>query len=727
MAKAIADTKHHYSINLSSTSSSSPPPIVYGEISILGYNGYIPNVERNGRRNRSKFLLCKRPEPNGIKKSRHYIVKQPQATKAIKDKDLHSISYTFSRSQTIIVEYRQDENTDMFQIGRSSEDPIDFVVMDTLTVGSDQTSQSNHHQHHHSHNQSGRHNHNENSSNSYQLMNGQSNPMSRFHRIFDKAGGDMLHYDASQESRNRLQHYHRHQAAAQAAVLLSYPQPNISNLPPLMADIFRNQESSMHQHYNNQHGHSSGAQQHHQQPSSRGIPISNGNEQHEHCSSRHELMCKRSHATQSTISRFACRILVDRKPPYTARIYAAGFDSSKNIFLGEKATKWEQDDSIDGLTTNGVLLMHPKQGQFYEDSKGELKQQKASQTQLNEQGSISSNNLGDRSDSEQVCSSHELKIGEKSNISGSLLSNNNTNSSDQSRGNMSLENNNSISDKGQGTNDPTKVLTSKSSDSNNNDGSDLDNQKRKKSGYGGNGGVWREVSVDGGIYAIRESRSAAQKGTRFENETNILQDGTLIDLCGATLLWRSVDGFRASPTKKSLEEKIDMLNATRPQCPVGLNTLVIPRKPILPTNQNHRSGHKDHHHHSHHHHHTSKDSEKNSHQPYVYLKCGHVQGYHDWGTTDKSNQRTCPICLSVGTVAKLSMGLEPSFYVDSGPLTHVFNPCGHTASERTIRYWCSIKIPHGTHFFHSICPFCATPLATNEPAFIRLIFQDDLD
>ena len=39
-------------------------------------------------------------------------------------------------------------------------------------------------------------------------------------------------------------------------------------------------------------------------------------------------------ATQSTISRFACRILVDRNPPHTARIYAAGFDSGRNIFLG---------------------------------------------------------------------------------------------------------------------------------------------------------------------------------------------------------------------------------------------------------------------------------------------------------------------------------------------------------------------------------------------------------
>ncbi|KAL0169988.1 hypothetical protein M9458_034584, partial [Cirrhinus mrigala] len=39
-------------------------------------------------------------------------------------------------------------------------------------------------------------------------------------------------------------------------------------------------------------------------------------------------------SVQSTISRFACRIMCQRTPPYTARIFAAGFDSSKNIFLG---------------------------------------------------------------------------------------------------------------------------------------------------------------------------------------------------------------------------------------------------------------------------------------------------------------------------------------------------------------------------------------------------------
>lgn len=36
----------------------------------------------------------------------------------------------------------------------------------------------------------------------------------------------------------------------------------------------------------------------------------------------------------STISRFACRILCERENPSIARIYAAGFDSSRNIFLG---------------------------------------------------------------------------------------------------------------------------------------------------------------------------------------------------------------------------------------------------------------------------------------------------------------------------------------------------------------------------------------------------------
>lgn len=33
------------------------------------------------------------------------------------------------------------------------------------------------------------------------------------------------------------------------------------------------------------------------------------------------------------------------------------------FYLQEKATKWQDNVEIDGLTTNGILIMHPK-GQF---------------------------------------------------------------------------------------------------------------------------------------------------------------------------------------------------------------------------------------------------------------------------------------------------------------------------------------------------------------------------
>ncbi|KAL5282904.1 PELI1 family protein [Megaselia abdita] len=357
----------------------------YGELVILGYNGYLPLGDR-GRR-RSKFVLYKRTDANGVKKSKDYLVQSPQNSRAILDTNQHSISYTLSRNQAVIVEYKEDAETDMFQVGRSSESPIDFVVMDTLP-------------------------------------------------------GDK----------------------------------------------------------------------------------------------------KDAKVMQSTISRFACRLLVNRNESSKARIFAAGFDSSRNIFLGEKATKWKDDNvEIDGLTTNGVLIMHPK-GQF----------------------------------------------------------------------------------------------------------------------CGGNAqcGLWRECSVGGDIFSLRDSRSAQQKGHKVTEESNILQDGTLIDLCGATLLWRSSEGLQHSPTKRDLEKLIDEINAGRPQCPVGLNTLVIPRKVSLVEKMN---------------------------QPYVYLNCGHVQGHHDWGQDKQTGARRCPMCFQVGPIETLCMGVEPAFYVDSGPPTYCFNPCGHMATEKTVK------------------------------------------
>ncbi|CAH1389074.1 unnamed protein product [Nezara viridula] len=416
-------------------------------------NGSLPQGDK-GRR-RSKLVLYKRDRPNGIKRSKHYVVKTPHASQAILDTTQHSISYTLSRNQAIIVEYMPDEDTDMFQIGRSSEPPIDFVVMDTVP------------------------------------------------------GGEK---------------------------------------------------------------------------------------------------CSEGRVLASTISRFACRILANRNNPKESRIYAAGFDSSRNIFLGvtefksgrkslgdderlgrpktattdeilakvhqmvlddrrikvreiaeEKATKWQEGHDIDGLTTNGVLIMHP-QGQF--------------------------------------C------------------------------------------------------------------GGDAEP------------GIWKEV----------------------EGVSNVLQDGTLIDLCGATLLWRSAEGLAKSPTKEYLESLVDKVNAERPMCPVGLNTLVIPRK-------------------------SSQDADKQDKQPYVYLNCGHVQGLHDWGVEKGSNSRTCSMCFKSGPMVKLSMGIEPAFYVDSGPPTfYAFNPCGHMATEKTVKYWAIVQIPHGTSAFDSFCPFCATPLQ-GYPGYVKLIFN----
>ncbi|XP_050192508.1 E3 ubiquitin-protein ligase pellino homolog 2 isoform X1 [Myiozetetes cayanensis] len=438
-------------------------PVKYGELVVLGYNGSLPNGDR-GRR-KSRFALYKRPKANGVRPSTVHVISTPQASKecggtlsgqklgwletqlweedfgmqeeafltqAISSKGQHSISFTLSRNQTVIVEYTHDKDTDMFQVGRSTESPIDFVVTDTIS--------------------------------------GSQN----------------------------------------------------------------NDETQI---------------------------------------------------TQSTISRFACRIVCDRSPPYTARIFAAGFDSSKNIFLGEKAAKWKNPDGhMDGLTTNGVLVMHPKGG-FTEESKP---------------------------------------------------------------------------------------------------------------------GVWREISVCGDVYTLRETRSAQQRGKLVENETNILQDGSLIDLCGATLLWRTADGLLHTPTQKHIEALRQEINAARPQCPVGLNTLAFPsinRKDVV--------------------------EEK---QPWAYLSCGHVHGYHNWGhrSDTEANERECPMCRTVGPYVPLWLGCEAGFYVDAGPPTHAFTPCGHVCSEKSAKYWSQIPLPHGTHAFHAACPFCATQLS-GEHNCVKLIFQGPID
>lgn len=83
-------------------------------VCLFRYNGFLPQGDR-GRR-RSKFMLYKRPVANGVKRSRHYVVKTPHSSQAILDANQHSISYTLSRNHAVIVEYTNDEDTDMFQV-----------------------------------------------------------------------------------------------------------------------------------------------------------------------------------------------------------------------------------------------------------------------------------------------------------------------------------------------------------------------------------------------------------------------------------------------------------------------------------------------------------------------------------------------------------------------------------------------------------------------------------
>ncbi len=69
------------------------------------------------------------------------------------------------------------------------------------------------------------------------------------------------------------------------------------------------------------------------------------------------------------------------------------------------------------------------------------------------------------------------------------------------------------------------------------------------------------------------------------NETNELRDGCLIDLCGATLLWRSADHVHSILDESDFVEKVQKaINSKRPQCPISFNTLYLPKtkKPSEP-------------------------------------------------------------------------------------------------------------------------------------------------
>ncbi|EDO29349.1 predicted protein, partial [Nematostella vectensis] len=268
---------------------------------------------------------------------------------------------------------------------------------------------------------------------------------------------------------------------------------------------------------------------------------------------------------KSTISRYACRITVDRHPPYTARVFAAGFDKSNNIFLGEKAPKWKnEDDMMDGLTTNGVLLMNPRGG----------------------------------------------------------------------------------------PNCPP--------------------------------GIWREISVCGHVYGLRDTRSAPEKGKTLYSEGGGFLSRPLAEPC-VTMFQHDLPLIeRSCSTEGMIDAMRRRLNMMRLQCPVGLNTLVF-------------SGA------------SQVISLRASRQPHVYIKCGHVHGLHGWhgpdSSTDVTESRTCPICLQDSYTP---------FFLSFSCITMAIG----------FRFWSKIPIPHGCDAFQAICPFCSLPLE-GEDGFVKLIFSTE--
>ncbi|KAG5853264.1 hypothetical protein ANANG_G00071250 [Anguilla anguilla] len=221
-------------------------------------------------------------------------------------------------------------------------------------------------------------------------------------------------------------------------------------------------------------------------------------------------------------------------------------------------------------------------------------------------------------------------------------------------------------------------------------------------------GLWREISVCGNVYALRETRSAQQRGKLVENESNALQDGSLIDLCGATLLWRTPAGLRRTPTLKQLESLRQELNAARPQCPVGLNTLAFPSLAQRPTGVDKK-------------------------QPWVYVNCGHVHGYHNWGFRRDRAPGTSRPPRATGS-APCAGGWGPTsrsgwaargLYLDAGPPRTPSAPaatcarkrqCGAGARSAAARH---ARLPRRLPLLRH--------LADREMGYIKLIFQGPLD
>ncbi|KAG8197244.1 hypothetical protein JTE90_007496 [Oedothorax gibbosus] len=268
------------------------------------------------------------------------------------------------------------------------------------------------------------------------------------------------------------------------------------------------------------------------------------------------------------ISRFACRLVIQRHgESHQARIYAAAFDGSGNIFLGEEAiADFSTGGEMDGFTTNGVYILQP-------------------------------------------------------------------------------------------------------------------------------GGEWREVSVRGRLYPARIVGETTSSRRPLQEEENRLMDGTLIDLCGVTLMWRTREGLSDAPSEDSLNRMECLLKELAPESQRRNGPL---------TGELHWEGER---------------------RAYVFLSCGHVVTMN-LRLKDSMDGWSCPECRCIGPVACLRVGRERGFYADKELPSHAFRPCGHVTTLRTVKYWSSVAMPpHRNVQEKGVCPFCATKLH-NVIKYVGLIYPE---
>lgn len=110
-------------------------------------------------------------------------------------------------------------------------------------------------------------------------------------------------------------------------------------------------------------------------------------------------------------------------------------------------------------------------------------------------------------------------------------------------------------------------------------------------------------------------------------------------------------------------------------------------------------------------------------RPYVFPACGHIFAYHS-----SIEGRPCPLCRQEGPFVPIAFSFEPAI-CDKFP-THVFNPCGHIASQEVCAWWADAWIPsHDVAAAEQVhlCPYCATelvPTSTEQP-YSRLCLQSE--